>query len=126
MEPRDTNKNKAVWSDTHMSLFCLKHEPEIPLTESKDPKQSVENELPIQDNAYGSQTSINNWQIDSQNDDLGDLLQRFNFLGMKQMESCGHHPSQNLSNLHVEIQQEDNEVVMIFFKKYQWYWADFL
>ena len=79
----------------------------------------------MQDDAYESQSPIYIWQIDRQTADLGDLLQRFNFLGMKQVESCGHHPSQILSNLRVNTQQEGVEVEMIFLKKYQWFFVDF-
>ena len=107
-------------------LLCSLHEPEIPLTFGKDPNQFIESVLPIPDNAYEPQTSTHNWKIDRQNADLGDLSQRFNCLGMKQMESCGHHHTQIFSNLRVNIQQKGVEVVLIFLNKYRWFCADFL
>ena len=63
--------------------FYMLYYAEIWLSFSKDPKLSVVRDLCIQDDLYGSQTSICNWKLECQMDFFGLLTQRLIFLGMK-------------------------------------------
>ena len=61
--------------------YYLSYQAEILLGSGKDPELSVVRELCIQDNAFGSQTPINDWKLDRQMSFLGLLTQRLKVLG---------------------------------------------
>ena len=77
----DPEKNKVIWFDTHVVQLPYRrwYQAEILLTSSKDPEVLAERDLHLQDDGYGSQASFYNWKINSQNADLCDFLQRFEF-----------------------------------------------
>ena len=83
-----------------------KEEAEILLTFGNDPELSVVRHLCIQNNTYGSETTIHNWKLDCQMDFFGLLTQRFKFLGTKRNIPALKYLSCTFLNISLKIKKK--------------------